>query len=1023
MKRILLVLAVLAIAAGAIFFVRSPRATGVLHAVELARPERVFTARFSVPTEYRVCERRAPHPDSIVPRETCGEPGDAPSHIARLAQADESLDPDSLQASALAAVMWWHGEDASLNGAIERLSDALRMDGDSVPLLVDLSAAHMARAQETQNSRDLAEALNRAREALALEPGNLPALFNAALAMEALPLVEQATAAWDAYLAADRSSPWRSEAQERRERLKLPPDLPHPTLASTDAAVDSFTARDPNKARTLGEAALGEWGNAVLNDSAARADSSLRLAERLGKALEQVGDTTLADELRAIHAARSNPSDMRALSLAHRAHAAGQELYAASNVAAARDSFQAVLTFEPPSLVLRQWASVFRAGATVRLGEFSPLMPVFDSLLTQIDTVRHVAIAARAQWMWGAALSRSSDSEKASEHQQQAVRMFDRFGDVESSAFNQSEVGLQAYMRGDTLKAYSLYHEALLALQPYRNSVRLHNALFTLAEIVGRDGMPEAAATIQDEDFEVAMRVGGVVAPEALLARARFRAISGKTRLAQTDLESAAKLVDKLNVEAREKHFENVIEYSSDFVAAALNQTPSPESLNNAVESFTGRNDVWRLAVLMRRADLRLSTGNSEGARTDLDSITALVGRSPEMLFHQRAAVIEQARSRFDQLVMLHVRAGRPREALLAMQRAHVSFSPGDDAAPATGQLKGPARGVAVQYALIGDTLLTWAVQGDSVSLVRQRVPRQELLSTADRLAAALETPGREAVARSHQQRLYDWLIRPVQDRLGERETPLVIILDTEIAGVPFVSLWDAQRGRYLVHDHPLRHASSLDDAARPAPAPDPAGLRALLVANPTFNPAEHPTLDPLGGADAEVRSLRALYRNPVTLRGTDATVDALRSQAPRASVIHYAGHAVFDDTRPERSFLVLAGDGELAADAVGSLDLRGVRLVVLSACSTLRARQGRSGGFAGLSGELLSAGAGGVLGSLWKVDDDLTQPLMLAFHRAYLRSGDPAAALRQAQLEMLNSGDPRRSSPAAWAGFRYMGR
>jgi CHAT domain-containing protein len=169
------------------------------------------------------------------------------------------------------------------------------------------------------------------------------------------------------------------------------------------------------------------------------------------------------------------------------------------------------------------------------------------------------------------------------------------------------------------------------------------------------------------------------------------------------------------------------------------------------------------------------------------------------------------------------------------------------------------------------------------------------------------------------------------------------------------------------------------------------------------------------------------MYRGRnVRLADTGATRTAFMANAPRASLIHYAGHAVFDDARPEQSALVLAGAdtaGRLTAEAVNTLQLRGVRLVVLSACSTLRSREGRSGGFAGFSGALLGAGAGGVVGSLWQVDDSLTQPFMLAFHRAYQLKGDPAAALRDAQLEMLRLHHPTLSSPAVWGGFRYTGR
>jgi CHAT domain-containing protein len=61
-------------------------------------------------------------------------------------------------------------------------------------------------------------------------------------------------------------------------------------------------------------------------------------------------------------------------------------------------------------------------------------------------------------------------------------------------------------------------------------------------------------------------------------------------------------------------------------------------------------------------------------------------------------------------------------------------------------------------------------------------------------------------------------------------------------------------------------------------------------------------------------------------------------------------------------------------------------------------------------------------VGSLWKVDDERTLPLMVEFHREYARSGNPAAALRHAQLQMLNSHDSTRRSPSTWAGFRYAG-
>jgi CHAT domain-containing protein len=406
----------------------------------------------------------------------------------------------------------------------------------------------------------------------------------------------------------------------------------------------------------------------------------------------------------------------------------------------------------------------------------------------------------------------------------------------------------------------------------------------------------------------------------------------------------------------------------------------------------------------------------------DLDSATVRIrGLSNQDQPFMRAAMIEEAKSRFDQLVMLHVRAGRSTEALRVLERGRVSFAPGAEARTDRQELVAPGGQVAVEYALIGDTLLTWTVRGRDVDLRGIVVDRDEFIHTVEQVGAGLQSPARAETMQPQLDRLYRWLVRPVEDRLGPAETPLVILADGEVSGVPFDVLYDARRGKYLLEGHSLRFASSLADASRPAPArtgPE----TALLVADPAFDPDYNPSLDPLPGARAEASALERLYPAHDLLADSEATRGEFTRRAQRANLIHYAGHAVFDDARPERSYLVLAGDstsGQLTADSISVLKLGGVRLVVLSACQTLRTREGRSGGFAGLSGALLSAGAGGVVGSMWDVDDSLAQPLMLAFHREYLSTHDPARALRNAQRQQLRL----RRSPAGWAGFRYAGR
>jgi CHAT domain-containing protein len=275
---------------------------------------------------------------------------------------------------------------------------------------------------------------------------------------------------------------------------------------------------------------------------------------------------------------------------------------------------------------------------------------------------------------------------------------------------------------------------------------------------------------------------------------------------------------------------------------------------------------------------------------------------------------------------------------------------------------------------------------------------------------------------------LYDRLVRPIEPAIADGNATLVLIADGELAPVPFSALYDTRRHRHLMEAHTIRYAASLRDATRTDERARPDDGDVLLVADPAFDPRTQPGLSRLDGARREVDSIAAIYPRHTLLGDTAARPRAMLARLPGATLVHFAGHAVFDDRRPERSFLLLApergdvGATTLTAADMDTLDLRSVRLVVLAACETLRSRDGRSNGFAGFAGTLLGRGAGGVVGSLWRVDDRLTTPLMAEFHRAYRRTGDGPRALREAQLKMLHSPDPAQSAPAAWAGFRYAG-
>lgn len=1009
-----------------VLLVRGPR-DGLLAQLERATPERAFAPRLSITTQYRPCKPVPAQGDETVSRETCGTDEDSPENFDEFIAAGESTDPDELRASALATVIWTdEKETASLTEAITRLEKALRLSRRRVPLFVDLSAVHLVRAERTDNPQDLMAGLHYAREALATDPSNAAALFNAALALQALALDEQAAAAWDDYLKADTSSGWFEEVRWRKRSLITQAvEIPQPAIGASAKAIAEFGARYPQEARQLGwDRVLGDWGKAVEEGAQTRADSLLDFAERLGHALElrTGGDASLTDAVGAIRAAESNAAATKALAQGHRAYAVGQAHFHMLEHNKAFAAFDHVVRAQPPSPVLLQWTAIFQSsGLEYRLRR-DEATAALRLLLAKVDGTRHPTLEGRARMSLATLLLRNSDYPQARAAYSASMTHFERAGETELMGAASAMLGETAYEQGDSFPAYRSMHRASRMLRPYRKSRWLHNHLIVLTRSAILDELQQASVPVLNEDLSVAKRVGPpYLVLETLLFRARAHALVGDSLGVAWDLDSIAVLFNRLTEPEQ-------LEFGRAALQTLQPRRVSAAAIDSAVDRFAA-DMLWLVPALMRRADAHLAEGNLSDATADLDTVTrrtrALSRRESNKML--RNAMMEQARSRFDRLVMLHVRAKRPREALQTLERGRTSFAPARDsgAAPGAGSLAPPKDHVALEYALIGDTLLIWAIDADSTRLWERRVNRNQFLLAVEQTTAALESSARTADARPHLRSLYDWLIRPVRDHLGPPETPLVILADGEIAGVPFAALLDSARNKYLVQDHSLRFAATLADAARPpSPLRLPPGPP-LLVANPDFDEQDYPTLDGLDGARVEVDSLRGLYSSAVVLADSGATLSAFTAQAQAAGIVHYAGHAVFDDARPERSFLVLAGAdtaGRLTAEAVTAMQLRGVRLVVLSACRTLRARGGRSGGFDGLSGALLTAGAGGVVGSLWKASDELTQPLMVGFHREYLKSGDPARALRQAQLQMLGDSNSDRSSPAAWAGFRYAG-
>ena len=121
---------------------------------------------------------------------------------------------------------------------------------------------------------------------------------------------------------------------------------------------------------------------------------------------------------------------------------------------------------------------------------------------------------------------------------------------------------------------------------------------------------------------------------------------------------------------------------------------------------------------------------------------------------------------------------------------------------------------------------------------------------------------------------------------------------------------------------------------------------------------------------------------------------------------------ALNHDTIPEG-----VEDGILTAQEISHLDLRGLDLVVLSACQTGLGDIASGEGVFGLQRGFKSAGAKTIVMSLWKVDDNATMDLMVSFYGYYLKGMSKEESFRQAREELRQKSEPGQVRPD-WAAF-----
>ncbi|MEZ5394663.1 MAG: CHAT domain-containing protein [Bryobacterales bacterium] len=337
-----------------------------------------------------------------------------------------------------------------------------------------------------------------------------------------------------------------------------------------------------------------------------------------------------------------------------------------------------------------------------------------------------------------------------------------------------------------------------------------------------------------------------------------------------------------------------------------------------------------------------------------------------------------------------------------------------------------------LSYWVHPEALYVWAIDAEgAMHSARVPVAASRMDALVRRARAQHYKPDREAW-----RELYRLLISPVASALPhESSAALAIIANGPLLQLPFAALL-APSGRYLAEDYALYTAPAgalalrSDDQAAHETGP------VLLIGAPYQPPpdAEGRPLPSLPGADRELHRISRLAGDSAeSLLGEQARVARVSAAAPTASQIYFATHAVVLADRPLDSYLALSGRDKLTASEVADLSLH-ADLVMLSACASGSGAVSPEG-LLGFVRAFLYAGASSVIAPLWDIPDGPTAELVEELYRAYSGGASKAAALRSAQLTLLNrlrQGKVRVQTPAGeailpehpalWAGFVLTG-
>jgi CHAT domain-containing protein len=873
----------------------------------------------------------------------------------------------------------------------------------------DLAVARYAVATQDEHRSQLPLALADADHALRLDPKFAEALFNRALILEHLGIRDQARKAWQAYLAVDSGSAWSVEARLHLRELEKTSRRFDPKMLET-APVDQLVREFPQEARTWAEVSmLAAWADAEsANDASAPA--KLARVHAIADALAAFnGERLLSDAVGAIE--RSTGNARAALVQGHRVYIAARLDYSHRHPSAAEPQFRhAAEWFARGASPMASVAAYYAANTVLDQNLGDQAHDELTLLLPKIDAQRYRALSAQIHWELAVYANGAGDSGTGAREARTASSIFRVLGEQDHAATLDGIAAMALELIGQSDLAWSHRLQCFAQLSATGERQKLGTILRNAASTLAAFDHDAAAAAIiglttEDGDGDSAQ----ISLHEA--DEARFLARSGDLERARLSLSNARAKAATVSDAALSERVSRQIDLADATLADTGDARGAINSLDRSIAFFTQRHASVDLAeTYLLRARRERAIGHGVAALADLTRALNAVETQGEKIRdgESRLRFLDVAAQIIDETIDLHLSRGEVQHAFDVADRSRrLPARSAPTLPPAARPLSGDI--ALVEYAVLSHSVVAFCMTNHGLVAHRIEIDRHDLKNRIATFIDLIRSRAPIADIAASGSALHHLLIEPLLPQLaGVQE--IVFVSDRQLYALPFAALWDSSREVYLAEEFTIRFA--------PSATLEPETAESLHPALVTSDPPTA-SLPRLPASAQEASGIAALYRDATMLTGKAATRAAFTEAATRSALIHFAGHAN-SDASDAYGALLLAADGS-DSGVVGANDVSRFRLdrhplVVLAACGTFRGNAEHVTGMSSLARAFLVAGARGVVGTLWEIDDDVSAPLFLRLHQHLLAGASPARALRQTQVDLLHSADPRLAHPATWA-------